>query len=166
MWYPALCGNGGLRVYLFPAICGQIRSISHRRGDKNLAPGGLQAISQSEHDNMQRLASALEELHAGIRVPNEAPVPLPADPRLLARAQIWNLATDAGDLDITAVPDGTDGSEDVRRVARSQDLGDGCTSRSPHSRTSSAARPPRAGRRISPQPAGRRRPGAWRALGG
>lgn len=76
-------------------------------------------------DNMQRLASALEELQAGIRVPNEPPVPLPTDPRLLARVQIWNLATDAGDLDITAVPDGTDGYEDLVRGARSQDLGDG-----------------------------------------
>ncbi|MDQ3678197.1 MAG: hypothetical protein M3401_15610 [Actinomycetota bacterium] len=35
------------------------------------------------------------------------------DPRLLAREEIWNLATDAGDLDITTRPAGTDGHEDL-----------------------------------------------------
>lgn len=76
-------------------------------------------------DNLERLAPALEELHAGIRVPNEPPTPLPADPKLLAKAEIWNLATDAGDLDITTLPDGTDGYEDLRRGAYSHELGGG-----------------------------------------
>ncbi len=78
-----------------------------------------------EPSNLKRLATALKELHAGIRVPNEPPVPLPADARLLAGTEIWNLATDAGDLDITARPDGTDGYEDLRRAAHRQPLGDG-----------------------------------------
>jgi hypothetical protein len=78
-----------------------------------------------EPSNLGRLATALQELHAGIRVPNEPPVPLPADARLLASAEIWNLATDAGDLDITVRPDGTDGYEDLRRTAHRQPLGDG-----------------------------------------
>ena len=78
-----------------------------------------------EPSNLQRLATALQELHAGIRVPNEPPVPLPADARLLTSAEIWNLATDAGDLDITVRPDGTDGYEDLRRAAHRQPLGDG-----------------------------------------
>jgi hypothetical protein len=78
-----------------------------------------------EPSNLERLATALEELHAGIRVPNEPPVSLPTDARLLARAEIWNLATDAGDLDITVRPDGTDGYEDLRRAAHRQPLGDG-----------------------------------------
>jgi len=78
-----------------------------------------------EPSNLQRLAAALEELHAGIRVPNEPPVTLPTDARLLANAEIWNLATDAGDLDIAARPDGTDGYVDLRRAAYRQPLGDG-----------------------------------------
>jgi hypothetical protein len=45
--------------------------------------------------------------------------------RPLAHAQIWNLATDAGDLDITARPDGTEGYEDLCRSAYSQELADG-----------------------------------------
>ncbi len=73
-----------------------------------------------EPSNLQRLAEALQELHAAIRVPNEPPVPLPADGRLLARAEIWNLTTDAGDLDISVRPDGTSGYEDLRRAAHRQ----------------------------------------------
>jgi hypothetical protein len=78
-----------------------------------------------EPANLERLATALGELHAGIRTPNEPPLPLPTDARLLASAEIWNLATDAGDLDITVRPDGTDGYEDLRRAAHHEPLGDG-----------------------------------------
>jgi hypothetical protein len=77
-----------------------------------------------EPSNLQRLAEALQELHAAIRVPNEPPVPLPTDGRLLARAEIWNLTTDAGDLDISVRPDGTNGYEDLRRAAHRQPLDD------------------------------------------
>lgn len=75
--------------------------------------------------NLKRLADALEELHAAIRVPNEPPIPLPAHPRLLVRSEILNLATDAGDLDITTQPDGTGGYEDLRRHAYEHPLGEG-----------------------------------------
>jgi len=44
-------------------------------------------------ENLERLASALAELKAGIRVEGEPLVPLPADARLLASAEIWNLTT-------------------------------------------------------------------------
>lgn len=73
--------------------------------------------------NLQRLAAALGELHAALRVrPGEPPVPLPADAGLLARGEIWNLATDAGDLDITTRPDGTNGYEDLQHGAYRQPL--------------------------------------------
>jgi hypothetical protein len=65
-------------------------------------------------ENLTRLANALSDLHAAIRVgPNEPPLPLPHDPQLLARTEILNLSTDGGDLDITARPDGTTGYEDL-----------------------------------------------------
>jgi len=80
----------------------------------------------TDQANLQRLAGALGELHAAIRVrPGEPPVPLPADPRLLARAEILNLTTDAGDLDITSRPDGTSGYDDLKQAARQQPLGKG-----------------------------------------
>lgn len=77
----------------------------------------------TDEDNLKHLADALGELHAAIRVgANEPPVPLPTDPRLLARAQIWNLTTDAGDLDITARPSGTTGYDDLAASAHQQPL--------------------------------------------
>jgi len=76
--------------------------------------------------NLQRLTDALQELHAAIRArPGEPPVPLPADPHLLARAEIWNLATDAGELDITTRPDGTNGYDDLKHGAYRLPLSDG-----------------------------------------
>jgi hypothetical protein len=78
-----------------------------------------------EPPNLDRLATALQELHASIRVPSEPPIPLPTDARLLASAEIWNLATAAGYLDISARPDGTTGYDDLRRAAHRQPLGDG-----------------------------------------
>ena len=106
----------------------------------------------TDQANLERLADALDELHAAIRVrPGEPPVPLPADARLLARTEILNLTTDAGDLDITTRPDGTGGYNDLKRGARTPAARQtGCTSRSPRSRTSSAARPPPGARKTSP----------------
>ena len=80
----------------------------------------------TDEANLERLAAALEELHAAIRVhPRQAPVPLPAEPRLLARTQILNLATDAGELDITTHPNGTAGYEDLKRGAHYEPLAEG-----------------------------------------
>ena len=102
-------------------------------------------------ENLQRLATALEELHAGIRVLDEPPVPLPTDPRLLARAQIWNLATDAGDLDITARdPTAPRATKICAAAPTAKNSPMACTSPSLRCKTSSAARRRRAERRISP----------------
>jgi hypothetical protein len=79
----------------------------------------------TDQANLERLAAALGELHAAIRVPNEPPIPLPADPRLLARTEILNLATYAGDLDITTRPDGTGGYNDLKQGAHLQPIGNG-----------------------------------------
>jgi hypothetical protein len=85
----------------------------------------IDITTAADEANLKRLADALEELHAAIRVPNEPPIPLPADPRLLARSEILNLATDAGELDLTTRPDGTGGYEDLQRHAYEQPLGEG-----------------------------------------
>jgi hypothetical protein len=80
----------------------------------------------TDHANLERLAAALNELHAAIRVRvGEPPVRLPADARLLARTEILNLTTDAGELDITRRPSGTDGYEDLKQGAHYEPLGQG-----------------------------------------
>jgi hypothetical protein len=65
-----------------------------------------------------RLAAALEELEA--RVYTEGvPEGLPFDcnAETLDRADLWNLVTSAGRIDIAFVPAGTEGHEDLARGA-------------------------------------------------
>ena len=68
--------------------------------------------------NLSRLSKALRALHAGIRsdaAPNG--LPFPRDATSLAKADMWNLTTDFGDLDIAFIPAGTTGYTDLRRSA-------------------------------------------------
>jgi hypothetical protein len=69
-------------------------------------------------ENLERLSTALDELHARIRteaVPDG--VPFAHDAASLARADVWNLVTDHGDLDLTINPAGTGGYDDLARDA-------------------------------------------------
>ena len=83
----------------------------------DLATEDVDITPAASAENFERLATALAELGAAIRVPREPPVPLPTDGRLLATAQIWNLTTRFGNLDITTRPSGTEGYEDLERNA-------------------------------------------------
>ena len=83
----------------------------------DLATDDVDITPDSSAENFERLATALAELGAAIRVPREPPVPLPTDGRLLATAQIWNLTTRFGNLDITTRPSGTEGYEDLQHNA-------------------------------------------------
>jgi hypothetical protein len=69
-------------------------------------------------ENLQRLSAALHELSARIRTV-EVPEGLPFDHNgvSLSRARIWNLTTPFGEVDISFVPSGTEGYEDLARHA-------------------------------------------------
>ncbi len=68
--------------------------------------------------DLGRLADALEELDARIRTPNDPEgVAFPRDAAFLANAQILNLVTRFGDLDISFLPSGTRGFEDLSKSA-------------------------------------------------
>ena len=67
---------------------------------------------------MERLSEALAELGARIRTQDDPQgLAFGHDAESLARTEIMNLVTDAGDLDITFSPSGTGGFEDLRRDA-------------------------------------------------
>lgn len=75
--------------------------------------------------NLIRLASALQELNARIRTEADPDGLLFAcDATGLAAAQTWNLTTDAGDLDISFRPSGTQGYQDLRRDAEAAEIYD------------------------------------------
>lgn len=66
------------------------------------------------HDNLERLATALVELGATLRVPNEA-VGVSFEPTavLLTQMEVLPLRTRLGDLDIVLVPAGTTGYDEL-----------------------------------------------------
>ena len=67
-------------------------------------------------DNMERLSQALTELDARIRVEGVPEgLPFNHDGDSLLNGEIWNLTTLYGDLDLTLIPSGTSGYEDLSR---------------------------------------------------
>lgn len=89
----------------------------------------LDITPDTDRANLDRLSQALRELHARVRTTNDAAdegLEFNHDGGSLARARVWNLATEAGHLDVCVVPAGTAGYADLRRDAVSLDL-DGIT---------------------------------------
>ena len=84
--------------------------------DVDITPAGGDA-------NLERLAAALQEVNARLRVPGEPDgVPFQVDATALGRAEIWTLVTEAGDVDVVLRPDGTQGYDDLRRDASREEL--------------------------------------------
>lgn len=78
----------------------------------------LDVCPDSDADNLQRLSAALVALDARVRVDGiEDGFAFSHDGPSLTRAQMWNLATVAGDLDLCFVPAGTSGYKDLVRDA-------------------------------------------------
>lgn len=77
-------------------------------------------------ENMDRLAAALQELHATLRVAGvDEDLPFVLDGRTIAAGDSFTFRSDAGDLDILATPSGTGGFRDLESDATSYDLGEG-----------------------------------------
>lgn len=80
---------------------------------------------QFDDDNLARLAAALRELNARVRTESVPEgLPFACDAQGLAAARMWNLVTDAGDLDVSFEPSGTTGYPDLRRDATAAQLYD------------------------------------------
>jgi hypothetical protein len=103
-------------------VIGNYASLLH---GVDLATEDVDITPATTAENFERLAGALAELEAAIRVPNEPAIALPSDARLLASAQIWNLTTRYGNLDITTQPSGTEGYEDLHRNAGARPVATG-----------------------------------------
>jgi predicted nucleotidyltransferase len=79
---------------------------------------------KTDEENLSRLSDVLRELNARVWTESEPEgLPFDHDAESLAQVQILNLITDHGRLDITMVPSGTQGYEDLRRDAVAIDLG-------------------------------------------
>jgi hypothetical protein len=74
--------------------------------------------------NYRRLAAALREMNARIRVAREPDgVAFVIDEKSLAGNEVWTLTSEVGDIDVVAKPGGTSGFNDLRRDAEDVELG-------------------------------------------
>src|SRR6266581_4934922 len=97
----------GVRYVLIGALAARLQGFPRFTADADITPA-------KDADNLQRLASALRELDARIYT-NTIPEGLAFDcsPQMLARADVWNLITKAGRLDLAFTPSGTSGFADL-----------------------------------------------------
>jgi hypothetical protein len=104
-------------------------AVLHRHGVEFIVIGAFAAVAQGyplptqdvdvtpsrDPVNLERLAAALTELRAELRLPGGRTHPFPIEPAYLGDSDSWTLATTAGELDILFRPSGTNGFDDLRR---------------------------------------------------
>jgi len=100
-----------VRYVLIGAVAARLQGFPRMTADADITPA-------RDSDNLQRLAAALRELEARVYT-ESVPEGLAFDcsPQSLARADLWNLVTSAGRLDVAFMPSGTDGYDDLIRNA-------------------------------------------------
>lgn len=93
------------------ALAARLQGFPRMTADMDITPA-------REPENLGRLAAALRELEARVFT-ESVPEGLPFDcsPAMLARADLWNLVTAAGRLDVAFTPSGTAGYDDLARGA-------------------------------------------------
>jgi len=100
-----------VRYVLIGALAARLQGFPRLTADADITP-------ERSRDNLERLAAALRELEARVYT-DSVPEGLLFDcsASALARAQLWNLVTNAGRLDVAFVPSGTEGFADLSRDA-------------------------------------------------
>ena len=100
-----------VQYVLIGALAARLQGFPRATYDADITPA-------KDRDNLQCLAAALRDLGARIYT-EQIPEGLAFDcsAPILARADIWNLVTDAGRLDLAFKPSGTEGYEDLARHA-------------------------------------------------
>ncbi len=100
-----------VRYVLIGALAARLQGFPRVTADADITPA-------RDTDNLGRLASALRQLDARVfteGVPEGLPFECSA--QVLARAEMWNLVTSAGRLDLAFAPSGTEGYDDLARNA-------------------------------------------------
>jgi hypothetical protein len=101
----------GVRYVMIGALAARLHGFPRLTADADITP-------DRSRDNLEKLAAALAELEARVYT-ESVPEGLPFDcsAEMLARADLWNLVTSAGRVDLAFVPSGTDGYADLARAA-------------------------------------------------
>jgi len=113
-------GTHGVDYVLIGGLAATLYGSPHVTTDVDITPAG-------SRENLRRLAKALDDLEARIRVEGEpAGVEFDRSAEMLSRTSLLNLTTRAGDLDLAFAPHGTQGYPDLRKRAVELDI-DGVT---------------------------------------
>ena len=108
----------GVRYIVIGGLAAELRGSPYITRDVDVTPSRDRA-------NLRRLAAALRELNATLRIPGvEGPFEFPLDEHSFGWATTWTFVTDHGYLDIALLPDGTRGYDDLRRSAAREQLTD------------------------------------------
>ncbi len=100
---------------LIGGLAAAVRGSPYPTGDVDITPA-------TDKRNLGRLAAALDELGAKLRVEGHEPVAWPLDERSFDQGTTWTFVTMAGYLDVCLRPDGTGGYPDLRRDATEEPL--------------------------------------------
>lgn len=101
----------GVRYVVIGGLAAELRGSPYITRDVDVTPSRDRA-------NLRRLAAALRELNATLRVPgSQGPVEFPLDEHSFDWGTTWTFVTDHGFLEVALLPDGTRGYEDLRRGA-------------------------------------------------
>jgi len=112
----AVLSKHDVRYVLIGGLAAILHGAPHLTTDVDIVP-------EEGRFNLERLSAALSELNARIRIPGDANgVPFGHDGESLGRVRVWNLVTDLGNLDITFVPSGTRGYDDLQRDIRTMKI--------------------------------------------
>ena len=104
----------GVRFVLIGGYAAALRGSPMMTGDVDICPA-------RDRRNLDRLAEALQSLHARLRgAPADAPFVL--DGRALEAGDHFTFATDTGPMDCLGTPAGTDGFMDLDASATDEDL--------------------------------------------
>jgi hypothetical protein len=100
-----------VKYVLIGAVAARLQGFPRMTADADITPA-------RDPGNLRRLAAALRELDARVYT-ESVPEGLAFDcsPSALGRADLWNLVTSAGRLDVAFVPSGTAGYDDLIRDA-------------------------------------------------
>lgn len=91
-----------------------------------LATNDIDICYERSAENMDRLAAALVDLHAKLRVAGvDEDLPFVLAGKTIAAGDSFTFSSDAGDLDVLGTPSGTGGFRDLDAGATSYDLRDG-----------------------------------------
>lgn len=107
----AVLGEHGVRFVVIGGFAAVIYGSPYVTFDIDVVP-------ERTAGNLERLSDALRAMHARIWTAAEPEgIPFGHDARSLGDTNVWNLVTDHGRLDLTFVPSGTAGYDDLRRDA-------------------------------------------------